>query len=198
MKAQVIHYGVGNIFSISSALKRTGLQVEIVEQPKLGYDLTVMPGVGAFSSVSSFLNSHKGLLEDIKGSGGYILGICLGMQVMFQEGSEGGRSKGLGWFKGKVERLAASRVPHIGWEKIKVVGSCQAVEELDGKYFYFVHSYSAIAEDKREVKTISEYEGNTIVSTVCEGNILGTQFHPEKSGESGKKFLLNLSRMIRR
>ncbi|ARM76290.1 imidazole glycerol phosphate synthase subunit HisH [Acidianus manzaensis] len=194
MKAIVINYGVGNLFSISSALKRNGFDVEISEELKEA-DLIVFPGVGSFSAVSKFINDRKDKINELRNNGISFLGVCLGMQIMFDEGTEGGYSKGLGWFKGKVDKIDAQvKLPHIGWDKIYNLGNCELAENLDGKYAYFVHSYVAYTKDN--IAMISHY-GIDYPVMICKDNIVGTQFHPEKSSNTGKIFFYNLKRWLK-
>jgi glutamine amidotransferase len=196
MKALVLNYGVGNLFSISSALRRIGFDVTIGDLSS-SYDLIVMPGVGSFSAVSSFLSSRKDYLEDLRRSGTSFLGVCLGFQVLFDVGTEGGTSQGLGWIKGKVDLLRVKdKLPHIGWEKVKVDGCYDILEGLDGNYVYYVHSYVAFPD--REPDAVSFYSGVKYPAVMCETNVVGTQFHPEKSSNTGKKFFSNLNRWLKR
>lgn len=196
MKALIVNYGVGNLFSIASALKRNGFGVEITNELKPEVDLVVFPGVGSFSAVAKFIENKRERINDLKTKGVKFLGICLGMQIMFEEGTEGGYSKGLGWFRGKVDRISANvKLPHIGWDKIYSVNSCELNESLDNRYAYFVHSYVAYTTDN--VIMISNY-GINFPSMVYKENIVGTQFHPEKSSETGRIFFENLKRWLKR
>jgi glutamine amidotransferase len=198
VKAQILNYGVGNIFSLASALTRAGFQVTVNEDLVNDVDLVAMPGVGAFSAVSASLERLNSKLNEMRERGIYFLGVCLGMQVMFQEGTEGGRSKGLGWLKGRVERIRGDvKLPHIGWDRVRSVNQCELTEGLDGKYFYFVHSYIAKGVEGRVVK-LSSFYGEDFPALVCEGNLVGTQFHPEKSSQSGRIFFHNLRRWMKR
>ncbi|BBD73978.1 imidazole glycerol phosphate synthase subunit HisH [Sulfodiicoccus acidiphilus] len=198
MRALVVNYGVGNLFSISSALRRKGLEVDIGTELTNSYDLLVFPGVGAFSAVSKFLNSRRDQLNELKESGSRFFGVCLGMQVMFQSGSEGGRSEGLGWLKGVVDKLVNSpKLPHIGWDRLIETKPSILIEGLEGKYFYFVHSYAAYDVDNDYVRGFSVY-GVKFPAVVEKDSLVGTQFHPEKSGASGSLFLDNLMRWLKR
>ncbi|MQL55135.1 imidazole glycerol phosphate synthase subunit HisH [Acidianus ambivalens] len=195
MKALVVNYGVGNLFSISSGLKRAGFEVEISKEIK-NADLIVFPGVGAFSAVSKFIQINSDKINDLRKSGVHFLGVCLGLQIMFEKGTEGGESKGLGWFKGTVDKIHANvKLPHIGWDKIYVSGDCELTEGLDGKYAYYVHSYVAYTNDHVVMK--SNY-GIEYPAMVCKENVVGTQFHPEKSSETGRIFFENLKRWVSR
>ena len=199
MKALVINYGVGNLYSISSALKRIGLEVDISNIPKRDYDLIVFPGVGSFSSVSNFILQYKELLDDLKNNNVNFLGVCLGMQIMFERGTEGGESKGLGWFSGIVDKIKGDvKLPHIGWDLIyKVKDDCELTEGLDNSYVYYVHSYIAYTSDNNIIFMKSKY-GSEYPALICSKNVVGTQFHPEKSSDTGRKFLNNLKRRLKR
>lgn len=203
MKATVINYGVGNLFSISAGLKRVGFEVSVNSQPEGNEDLIVFPGVGSFNAVASYLSSHKELLEDLRKRGTYFLGVCLGMQIMFEEGTEGGLIKGLGWFKGKVDKIENNgkdklKLPHIGWDKLIVTDlTCPLTEGLNNQYVYYVHSYVAYPEDESIVRATTIY-GIAYPAIICSGNIVGTQFHPEKSSKIGKIFLGNLYRWMKK
>ncbi|BFH74492.1 imidazole glycerol phosphate synthase subunit HisH [Sulfurisphaera javensis] len=196
MKATVINYGVGNLFSIKAGLEREGFNVIISFFPQGDEDVIVLPGVGAFSAVASYLNSLKGKFEELRERGTKFLGVCLGMQVMFEEGTEGGISKGLGWFKGKVDRINANvKLPHIGWDKIYVKNDpCGLTEGIDGKYVYYVHSYVAYTDN---YIAYSDY-GVRYPAIVCNDFAVGTQFHPEKSSNTGKIFLRNFYQWVKR
>ncbi|AWR97583.1 imidazole glycerol phosphate synthase subunit HisH [Acidianus sulfidivorans JP7] len=195
MKAIVINYGVGNLFSISSALRRNGFEVEISNELKENTDLIVFPGVGSFSAVSKFINDRKEKINELLDKGISFLGVCLGMQIMFDEGTEGGYSKGLGWFKGKVDKINANvKLPHIGWDKIQSVRYSELTEDLDGRYAYFVHSYVAYTNDS--IGMVSHY-GIDYPVMVYKEKIVGTQFHPEKSSTTGKIFFSNLKRWLK-
>ncbi len=195
MRAVVVNYGVGNLYSISSGLRRTGFEVKVggIEEA----DLLVFPGVGSFSAVAKFIEENRGKIEELKERGVKFLGVCLGMQLMFEEGTEGGRNRGLGWFKGVVDRIQGGvKLPHIGWDKVHVTSPAEVVEGLDGKYAYFVHSYVAYTQEKGVVAT-SRY-GVEFPAVVQSDFAVGTQFHPEKSSETGKTFFSNLVRWVRR
>ncbi len=199
MRALVINYGVGNLYSISSALKRLEFDVEIRNEPLKGYDIIIFPGVGAFSAVSSFILKYNDLLNDLRKSGNIFLGVCLGMQIMFERGTEGGESKGLGWFRGVVDKIKADvKLPHIGWDLVyKNNEGCELSEGLEGKYVYYVHSYVAYTPDNEKIYMKSKY-GVEYPALICDRNVIGTQFHPEKSSETGRIFFKNLKRWAKR
>ncbi|MEM0174405.1 MAG: imidazole glycerol phosphate synthase subunit HisH [Sulfolobaceae archaeon] len=202
MMAFILNYGVGNIFSVKNALERVGFNVKVTNDVKgikeSQVDLIVFPGVGAYRAVSSYILSNINTLNNLKDSGVGFLGICLGMQVMFEEGTEGGRSKGLGWFKGIVDKLPTNlKLPHIGWDRIYAVRYSELTEGLEGRYVYYVHSFIAFPKNKEIILMESEY-GIRYPAIVAENKIVGTQFHPEKSSNIGKIFFNNLIRWLKR
>lgn len=195
MRVLILNYGVGNLFSIASAFRRLGAEVIIREEPDEA-DLIVLPGVGAYSAVGSFIAKWRGKLEQLREHGSKFLGVCLGMQLFFEEGFEGGRTEGLGWLKGRVDLLrGAPKLPHIGWDVLLERGSCELSEGLGGKYAYFVHSYVAYTG---LTPAMTSVYGIEFPAMVCADSIVGTQFHPEKSGETGEIFLRNLVRWVKR
>ncbi|AAY80894.1 imidazole glycerol phosphate synthase subunit HisH [Sulfolobus acidocaldarius] len=199
MRAVIIDYGVGNLFSIYSGLRRVGFEVEISKEPKGSEDLIVFPGVGSFSAVSKYLVARKEKFEVLRSNGTGFLGICLGMQIMFEEGTEGGLNKGLGWLKGRVDKINHPRVkiPHIGWDKVNVIKYNELSEGIDDQYVYYAHSYVAYPTDKSVILSTTSY-GIDYPAVVNIGNIVGTQFHPEKSSLVGRKFLTNVYRWLRK
>jgi glutamine amidotransferase len=200
MKALVVNYSVGNIFSISSALKRVGFDVSVDDVNDLvgrDYDLIVFPGVGSFSTVARYVNSNAEILNELRGRGAYFLGICIGMHVMFEYGLEGGFNRGLGWFRGYVDLIRANvKLPHIGWDVVYVDYVDEVNEVIANQYVYFIHSYVAYTID--ESYNTYSYYGIKFPALITKGNVVATQFHPEKSSKVGIKFLENLKRWLRR
>lgn len=189
MKAGIVDYGMGNLASVGKALQRVGAETLVSEhRAELeDSDLVVVPGVGNFAAGMANL-SRRGLdsfLDDWASSKRPLLGICLGMQLLFEH-SEEGDTKGLGILSGEVVRLSdAVKVPHMGWNEIYSTAS--VFEQFDGERFYFVHSY--VADSKGALaEAITNYDG-TFVSAVESENVVGTQFHPEKSSDSGLRLL---------
>lgn len=191
---------MGNLYSIKCALEKvgfktvTGLSRLQLEQA----DALIFPGVGDFSAASKNLASIKGEMLELVNGGLPVLGICLGMQLLFQK-SEEGDGEGLALLEGKNVRLPNSvKVPHMGWNTVRIVAQCKLVEGLkDGAYFYFAHSYYPVPADKRVICAETNY-GVTFASVTAKRNICGTQFHPEKSGKDGFKFLENFSMFVKR
>ena len=205
MKIQILDYGSGNLFSISDSINRistNGVLVSVGSSYKKGsVDALILPGVGNFASAQKILSeSRDAILEDVKENGMPILGICLGMQLMFEK-SEEGEGEGLGLFAGKVCRFAPSstrKVPHMGWNTITCVNKGSAL--LDGlsdlSWVYYVHSYYPVPRDDRATRAWTDYEGQRFPAIVEEGKIFGTQFHPEKSHFAGAKMISNFLKNI--
>lgn len=204
MKAVVINYGVGNLFSIVSSLRKVGFDIAVMsflDRNWKEYNLVVFPGVGTFNAVSMYIRRMAEVFEEAKEAGVWFLGTCLGMQIMFEYGFEGGFHKGLGWFKGYVDRLVTDlKLPHIGWNRIYTIknanSSCEIFSGISDRYVYFIHSYVAYSIDDTILCMVSYY-GTTFPALVVKKNIVGTQFHPEKSSKVGLAFLDTLYRWIK-
>ena len=190
----VIDYGVGNLFSLSSSLSYLGLENEITRDPARleTADRIILPGVGAFADAMRKLE-ETGLVPVLKQQAQKkpLLGICLGMQLLFDRSYEYGCHEGLGLLKGQVVPMegklpADLKIPHMGWNALEVKGGT-LLDGLDGQYVYFVHSF--FAEDCDDsLAAVTEY-GIPITAAVEQGNIYGCQFHPEKSGNVGLSIL---------
>jgi glutamine amidotransferase len=197
MIISIINYNMGNIKSVENAFKRIGADVLVTGRPA---DLDkasgiVLPGVGAFSDAVGNLEKSgmdKKIIENTRSKKPF-LGICIGLQVLFEYGMEGGKNMGLGILKGNVEKIPAGvKIPHMGWNKIKILKRdsrlFQGIEDKES--FYFVHSYHVVCRDKGVISSTTDY-GIDIASSVESSNIYGLQFHPEKSSLSGLKILSN-------
>ena len=187
----IVDLGIGNLANVRKALGGviTGDPYEIEKAEKL-----VLPGVGNFGAVMERLEPLKGVILDAINDGKPFLGICLGLQLLF-EGSEESEGKGLGVLRGEVVRFQGVRTPHIGWNQLWKRKDCPLFEGIkDGAYFYFVHSYYAVPEEDI-VAGVTDYEskGTRIVftSAVCRENLYAVQFHPEKSGKNGLTVMRN-------
>ncbi len=190
----VIDYGMGNIRSIVKGLSFSSKKIVLSNRREdiLKSRAIVLPGVGTFDEGMKNLNG-LGIIPYVKQAvmeGKFFLGICLGMQLIFLESEEGVRCKGIGLVAGKVKRFAGDvKVPHMGWNTVKLRGDNKILKDIpDESYFYFVHSYYVIPEDKRIVSGITSY-GTDFASAVNTGNIYAAQFHPEKSQAQGLKIL---------
>jgi len=192
----LLDYGAGNVRSVVNAIESLGESVRIADcaEDIISASSLVFPGVGAFGSMMQILHA-KQYIEPLKAylnTGRPFLGICLGMHALFEFGEESFGTQGLGIFKGKVERFKTDlAVPHIGWNGIRGHQSSRLFNHLQGdEKFYFVHSYHVVPSDRNVILTTTDY-GYSFVSAVQRGNIVGTQFHPEKSGAAGLRILKN-------
>lgn len=191
MKVGILHYDAGNLFSIKSAIEEIGVKPIFLKNPVevFNYPL-ILPGVGNFSHVIQEIRSRnfdEFIFEKIK-KGISLLGICVGMQILFGKSEEGNES-GLDILKGRVQRIKADRLPHIGWNKIEILENSRILKGLKNKYFYFLHSYKCVPESGIKTSDVFYYERFT--ASVESENIYGVQFHPEKSGKEGLLILKN-------
>ncbi len=200
MNTYIIDYGTSNLGSIYQAVDKLGFSVKIISNPKSlnGVDKIVLPGVGNFSQASYEMKS-KGWFDEIKEhvlfKKKYILGICLGMQMFASKGEEGKDSEGLKFLEGTVKHLrdigCEKPIPHVGWNDTEI----RKVDNLfrgipNGIDFYFVHSYCFVPSNNNCISSVVKYDQEFVASVEYE-NILGTQFHPEKSSKAGIKILQN-------
>jgi glutamine amidotransferase len=197
-QAVIFDYGVGNLLSLKTALEKAGLTASIGTTLKdlAKADAIALPGVGSFTAASSKLDAVKETLQTKIQEGTPLLGICLGLQLFF-ENSEEGPGTGLSLFKGKIMQLPSTvKVPHMGWNTLNILKQSALFDGIsEGTYVYFVHSLYPVPKDKKIVCTTTEY-GTTFTSAVASKNIFGTQFHPEKSGDVGIKILKNFVRTV--
>ena len=197
-KAVIFDYGVGNLLSLKCALEKVGLEASIgISAKELAEaDAIALPGVGAFSAAATKLDAVKEALINKVKDGTPLLGICLGLQLFFEE-SEEGPGNGLALFKGKTVRLPSTvKVPHMGWNTLNIVKQNELFDGVaEGSYVYFVHSLYPVPVDKTIVCTQTEY-GTTFTSAIASKNVYGTQFHPEKSGDIGLKILKNFAKVV--
>mgnify|MGYP000854974340 FL=1 len=196
----IVDYGVGNLFSVEKALRATGADAVVTADGEVlqKAERIVLPGVGAFGDCMKNLQA-SGLLPVLKdrvAKGCPLLGICVGMQILFGGSEESPGVFGLGWISGKVRRIAAPgrKIPHMGWNSLHVAKQHAAHDLFAGlneaPYVYFVHSYAAVPENPAVVTATVEY-GSHLVAAIAQGNIMATQFHPEKSGDVGLAILKN-------
>ncbi len=197
-KTVIFDYGVGNLLSLKCALEKAGLDASIgtSAQELANADAIALPGVGNFSAAATKLGAVKETLINKVEDGTPLLGICLGLQLFFEE-SEEGPGNGLALFKGKTVRLPSTvKVPHMGWNTLNMVKQNELFNGIaEGSYVYFVHSLYPVPVDKTIVCTQTEY-GTTFTSAVATKNVYGTQFHPEKSGDIGLKILKNFAKVM--
>ena len=197
MRVSIFNYGVGNLYSLQTALKREGANPQItsdIRKVKVA-DALLLPGVGSFSEAANRLPYDE--IHDLVKTGKPILGVCLGLQLFFKSSDEG-PGRGLALLSGKVRRLPSTvKVPQIGWNVLKVRNRSELVEGVPNEsWVYYVHSYYPDTQDDCVVAT-TEY-GLEYPCLVAKNNIFGTQFHPEKSGTSGRIILQNFLRLVRR
>jgi len=197
----IINYGVGNLHSARKGLEKAGAKVEIRTEPtKLrNSDALVLPGVGAFAEAKKNLSSLEATVVEEAQKGKPLLGICLGLQLLFTRSYEGGVTAGLDLLKGEVVRLPTTvKLPQIGWNNIRIRRPSPILEGVpDNAYAYFVHSYFAKPANQTDVIANTEY-GVEFPSILERKNIFATQFHPEKSAETGLTILRNFVRAIRK
>lgn len=196
----IIDYGMGNLRSVQKAFALNGFDAQVMDEPAMleQADGLVIPGVGGFPDAMKNLH-EKGLVEPIRrhaASGKPLLGICLGMQVLFEEGFEGDRCEGLGLLQGQIVKIPAGvKIPHMGWNRLSILQECPVLKGTpDGAYVYFVHSYFANNCNAGNVAAVTDY-GNMLTAVVQQNNIYGLQFHPEKSSETGLQMIKNFGEL---
>ena len=202
MKIALIDYGSGNLQSAYKALELAGSykksKIFLTSKSKdlLKIDKIVLPGVGTFADCMKGLKSLPGMIDTLNEivlqKKKPFLGICVGMQLLASEGKEKGNHKGLGWIAGKVIKIKKNKkkkVPHMGWNKVKVISKHPILKKKKFES-YFVHSYNFICRDKKNILATCDYQQN-ITAIIGKENIIGTQFHPEKSQKVGLEILKN-------
>lgn len=197
----IIDYGMGNLRSVEKAVQSQGFDVKISSDPDfiVKADKVILPGVGAFPDAMDNMrrNGMADVIHEIVKRGTPLLGICLGMQLLFEKGYEIEERDGLGIFKGKIERLPSGlKTPHMGWNSLEIKRECKILKDVeDGSFMYFVHSYYAVETGEEEVAATCDY-GGVVPAVICKGNVFGTQFHPEKSGEKGLIIYKNFGELV--
>ena len=186
-------YGVGNLHSLKKALENCGAKVIVIQDMKglIDAECIAFPGVGAFDRTMEKLLPYRQQIFDKLSNGTPCLGICIGAQILMGS-SEEGKSPGLGIIDGKVVKLKAKTVPHMGWNTVETDDSL--FDGIENRYFYFAHSYCGEPAEKDSVKGSTEYEGIRFPTLFRKWNVVGCQFHPEKSSKSGMEFLRNFIR----
>ena len=197
----IVDYGAGNLFSVKNALDYLQIENKITADPAdlKEADGIILPGVGAFRDAMTMLNK-SGFTEAIKeqaAAGKPLLGICLGMQMLFEKGYEFGESEGLGLIPGCVQLIDGGglKIPHMGWNDLTVLHDCALSSDVnDGDYVYFVHSYRAETSD--DYISCDATYNEKIPGLVFRNNVYGAQFHPEKSGQVGMQILKNFAKLV--
>lgn len=199
----IIDYGMGNLRSVQKAFQKVGAEAVVTDQREVieSAGAVVLPGVGAFGDAMTNLRS-QGLVETIERiaeRGTVILGICLGLQLFFEESEEMGLHPGLGLLPGRVRRFDVGlKVPHIGWNLVHIRRQSPLLDGLtDGSYAYFVHSYYVEPSEDDSILATTDY-GLDFASIVGRGNVFGIQFHPEKSQDVGLHILSNFVAMVKK
>lgn len=205
----IIDYGMGNLFSVAKALERLGADYFISGDPNELWkaDGLILPGVGAFQDGMKALQ-EQGLVELIKSEADVekpILGICLGMQLLFQESEENGLTEGLGLLQGRVVKFAGIteagrryKVPHMGWNHLSFQQpNSPLLKGIDPDFVYFVHSYYVVTEDAAILIASARYEDVVVPAVVGRGRLFGTQFHPEKSSGMGMAILKGFVELVK-
>ncbi|WP_059103339.1 imidazole glycerol phosphate synthase subunit HisH [Shouchella shacheensis] len=201
----IVDYGMGNLHSVSKALERIGLDYVLSNEPSelAQADGLILPGVGAFPDAMTILDSSglRTFLDQWVGENKPLLGICLGMQLLFEESEEYGWTKGLGYLPGKVVRFSGKtregvryKVPHMGWNNLTFHKKHPLLETVEEGYVYFVHSY-VVQTEKNVVLASSEYH-HDVPAIVGRENVLGAQFHPEKSSDVGMAILRQFGKLV--
>ena len=196
----IVDYGAGNLFSVQNALTYLNETFCTTRDPAVlqSCDGIILPGVGAFPDAMQRL-LETGLIPVLQQQVREkpLLGICLGMQILFERGYEFQETAGLGFLPGEIRRIQAPgfKIPHMGWNDLQILHMCPLTEGLrEGDYVYFVHSYRA--DTPEEFISCATQYGERIPALVWRGNVYGAQFHPEKSGEVGLKILRNFARLV--
>jgi glutamine amidotransferase len=207
MSVVIIDYGSGNLRSVAKALERSAAgtrSIQVTESPAALRDAThiVLPGVGAFADCMRGLERLDGMIDALNDAVHTrqkpFLGICVGMQMLFETGHEHGRYRGLGWLKGEVvplQHTGSLKIPHMGWNELAVEKRHPLLDGINsGAHAYFVHSYHAECADPADRLATTHY-GQTITAVVARDHIMGTQFHPEKSQQAGLRLLANFMKL---
>ncbi len=203
----VLDYGSGNVHSAVRALTAAGAEVTLSSDPRDVYEAhgLVVPGVGAFPAVMNLLRAVDAprLIDRRLAASRPVLGICVGLQVMFARSTEHGGGEGLGQWDGEVRRLDAEVVPHMGWSPVRAHPDSTLMRGLDGEYFYFVHSYAVTVDPFAHMgspltppRVSWAHHGSDFIAAVDNGALCATQFHPEKSSHAGQHLLRNWLGML--
>lgn len=205
MSIAIIDYGSGNLRSVQKAFQKLGFPAEVTKDKATirGAKGVVLPGVGSFDAALNELREHslEGAIEEAIALNKPFLGICLGLQHLF-ESSEEGEQRGLGILQGEVKKFKFSgtpwsnqSIPHMGWNRLLIKHRSPLLEGIEeGSMVYFAHSYHVVPRDEMIIATRTDY-GIEFVSSICKDNLFGIQFHPEKSGEVGLKMIRNFGKL---
>jgi glutamine amidotransferase len=194
----ILDYGLGNVSSLNNAIRKVGYFPDFYSEKKnKNYEIILIPGVGSFSRASKLIN-RKYLIHFIKNNyknNCLIFGICIGMQLLCSEGNENGINKGINLIKGNVDLIKGKKIklPVIGWQKVQFINDYLGLKKkYNNEKFYFLHSYAPKNISHSNQLSITKYMNIKYISSIFDKNIIGTQFHPEKSGEVGLEFLKDI------
>lgn len=200
IKVCIINLGINNLHSIYNACLKAGYSTRILEEKeKLKGDIAILPGIGSFSSGMLSIKKKKikeKITEYLSKPNSFLYGICLGMQLLFKKSFEFKKTDGLGLIDGEVKKINSRIVPHMGWNTLKFKKKKFHIKKFINTYFYFVHSYICHPKNHDNIFASTCYDKSNFCSIVKKKNIFGTQFHPEKSGLSGIKFLKSLKKFL--
>jgi glutamine amidotransferase len=200
MTIAVVDYGLGNLGSVLKAFRHVGFPAELTGDPAVlrRARALVLPGDGAFGAAMGEIRARglEGVIVEAAAQGRFVLGICIGMQLLFEESEEHGRHRGLGLLGGRVRRLSTGLpVPHMGWNRLRWPRAHPLLDGIaPGSHVYFVHSYACDAAPEDLVAT-TDY-GQQVAAIAGRGNVLGVQFHPEKSQVAGLRLIANFARLV--
>ncbi|GGE04262.1 imidazole glycerol phosphate synthase subunit HisH [Marinithermofilum abyssi] len=197
----IIDYGMGNLYSVSQTLKRMGHPVRVTSDPEVirAADGVILPGVGAFGDAMMELKQRglENVIKEEARSGKPLLGICLGMQLLFTSSEEYGYHQGLNLLPGHVVRFEGDyNIPHMGWNELRFTGPHPLFKGVEEGFVYFVHSYHVQADNREDVLAVTDYH-QPVTAIVGHNNLYGMQFHPEKSGEVGVQLLERFAQLCK-
>ena len=203
IRISIINLKLNNIYSIYNALDECGYKVNIIDDKvkKISSDIIIIPGVGSFPKAMNFIKKKylDKTIEEFNSKKKPIIGICLGMQLLFEKSNEFSNCKGLSLIQGEVTKIENKnlRVPNIGWNKIKLLKKSQIIQNSsNNNFFYFVHSYHCKPKNLKNILSLTSLSKFKFCSSVQENNLLGMQFHPEKSGVEGLKIINNFRNLL--
>ena len=199
-KISILDYGLGNIWSLYNSISKVSNNVSLYTETKnKDFDILFIPGVGSFSKAINLIheNNFNSIINQAKNDEKIVIGICLGMHLLFNTGTENGFTSGLNFIDGTVNILKDDndfKLPNIGWKKIELTKNCDLnfMKKFNNKKFYFVHSYAASPKNEKDICSLTRYNEVNFVSMVRKKNVIGMQFHPEKSGDNGLELIKNI------
>ncbi len=188
-KVCILDYGLGNVRSILNSLKKIKVEAFLYnENKKRDFEVLIIPGVGSFDAAMNIINrKYLKIIKKTKNEKKMIIGICLGLHIFFTTGYEGKKTKGLNFFEGSVKKIKSKKLPNIGWKLLKFKNN--RFKKFSKDKFYFVHSYEVLPKNNRNIVATTDYYNKKIVSIIKKDNVVGIQFHPEKSRSQGLEIL---------